>query len=152
MHLHSKSLIPIGLVSAALLAGCGGGGDDKRLSKADFVKKGNEICTRYSAEGKKLGSPNSLADLPSYVDKTVALFDKQLAEMRDLKPPKDLQGDYDKMLATGDDARKALVDVKAAAEAKDEKKITEIGNQASAKNKESNALATKIGLTECAKG
>jgi len=50
----SKGLIvpvAIGLATAAIVAGCGGGGNDTAsLSKAEFVKKANEVCAKTQGQ------------------------------------------------------------------------------------------------------
>ena len=133
-----------------LAAGCGDDEGDA-LSKEEFTKQGNAICTKYDAEGKKLGDPQSVEEIPAYADKALALFDKQVGEMKELEPPEELKADFDKFLATGDDAKKFITDLKSAAEANDEQKIQQVGEEAEARDKESDDLATKLGLTECAK-
>ena len=138
-------------VVSVLAAGCGDDEGGEALSKEEFVKQGNAVCTKYDAEGEKLGDPQSVEEIPAYADKALALFDKQVAEMKELDPPEELRGDFDRFLATGDDAKKFITDLKSAAESNDVKKIEQIGQEAEARDKESDDLATKLGLTECAK-
>ena len=137
-------------VASVLAVGCGDDEGDA-LSKAEFTKQGNGICTKYDAEAKKLGDPQTVEEIPGYADKALALFDKQIGEMEKLEPPEELKGDFDAFLATGDDAKKFINDLKSAAETGDEKKVAEVAEQGDARDQKSDELATKLGLTECAK-
>jgi len=139
------------LLAATIVAGCGGGDDDKRLSKAEFAKQGNEICTRYQKQSDEIADPASLADVPAFVSKAIPLFEKQIEEMTALRPPEELQEDFDAFLATGEEAKQALLDIEEAAKANDEAQVTKISEAAAGREKSSDALATRIGLTDCAK-
>ena len=136
-----------------IAAGCGddeGGGE--ALSKDEFVKQANDVCKKYEAKAKELGDPQSLEELPEYADKAVALFDDQLGELKDLTPPEDMQEDYDALIATGEDAKKTIQDLKSAAQDKDEQEIQKISQDAEKRDQESDKLAADLGLTECSKG
>lgn len=150
--MHRLKIPGVAVLAAVslLAAGCG---DDEggALSKEDFTKQGNAICAKYEKESKTLGDPQSVEEIPAYADKALALFDKQLGEMRELEPPEELKSDFNAFIATGDDAKKFITDLKSAAEANDEQAIQKVGEEAETRDKESDDLATKIGLTECAK-
>src|ERR1051325_7728441 len=75
------------LLIVGLLAGCGGGSG--RLSKAEYAKRADAICTKYNAKLKALARPVGIGDLPAYVDKALPLARKGDDELRALKAPKD---------------------------------------------------------------
>ncbi|CAA9482512.1 MAG: hypothetical protein AVDCRST_MAG85-760 [uncultured Solirubrobacteraceae bacterium] len=149
MHLSKISgLTALALVST-IAFGCGDDEGGGALSKTEFEKQGNEICKKFETESKKLGNPQSIEELPEYADKALALFDKQLGELRELEPPKEYKSDFDKLLKTGDEAKGFIRDLKEAAESKDEKKIAAVGKEAESRDQTSDELAQKVGLTEC---
>lgn len=143
----TKFLTAALLASAIGVAACGG---DEALSKDEFVKQANAACTKYDEKEKEIGEPGSVEEIPEYADKLGNEFDTLKSELDELEPPEELADDYDKLLATADDARSTLDDFKKAAEENDEAKIQQIGEEAERKDKESDALATKLGLTACA--
>jgi hypothetical protein len=134
---------------ALVLAGCGGGGD-KALSKADFVKQGNAACQGYHDATQKIGDPKSLDDIATMTPKVQAEFDKLIAKLKKIKPPSNLSADYDKLLASAETAKGTLESLKTAAAAKDVAKITALGKTASAQDKASDAIANRLGLSACA--
>src|SRR2546423_12486539 len=75
------------IVLAIVVAGCGGGSG--RLSKAEYAKRADAICTKYNAKIRALGRPTAISGLPAYVDKALPLARKGDDELRSLKPPKD---------------------------------------------------------------
>ena len=72
-----------------LVSGCGGGSG--RLSKAEYAKRADAICTKYNAKIRALGRPTAISGLPAYVDKALPLARKGDDELRALEPPKDEQ-------------------------------------------------------------
>jgi len=150
MNLPKLPGIAVLATVSLIAAGCGDDEGDA-LSKEEFTKQGNAICKKYEADAEKLGSPKSIDEVPEYADKAIALFDKQLGDLRDLTPPEDLQEDFDALLATGDDAKKTIEDLKKAAEDKDEQKLQQISQDAEKRDQKSDELASKLGLTECSK-
>ena len=150
MNLSAPPVLTALALASVLAVGCGDDEGGGALSKAEFEKQGNAICKKFEAESKSLGNPETVQEIPAYADKALALFDKQLGELRELEPPDEYKSDFDKLLATGDEAKGFIRDLKAAAESNDEKKIREIGEEAESRDQTSDDLAQKVGLTECA--
>jgi hypothetical protein len=138
------------LSALALLAGACGG-DEKRLSEAEFLKQGNAICKAGNdkidaAAAKEFPNQNERPDLAKFKtfanETLIPSVRQQIDDLDDLKPPKDLQDDMDQLLS---DARDALDKVK-----------EEVNNDTAAfLDNESdpfadvNKKATDIGLTVC---
>jgi hypothetical protein len=134
---------------SVVAAGCGGGGDN-RLSKEDFQQQANAICKKYDEKIKAIGTPTSPADIPAFVEKGIPLIQQGIAELRALRPPADLQGDYDRMLdetAKAIPAARKLADAAAKKDAAAVQEAIQEGNEA---NTASDQLATKLGLPQCA--
>lgn len=146
------SLVLAACAAALTAAGCGGGGGgEKRLGKADFVAKANGICRSYDAKGKALGEPASAADIPAYVKRAAPLAGEQVRALRALedRAPSSVESDYGKALKLLDQQVDLLTQLGAAAG--DQAKSNRIGEQGSQLNEQANALARKIGLTDCGK-
>jgi hypothetical protein len=136
--------VGLALVLACFAAGCGGGGN------GDFKAQAKAICKRYNAKITALGTPSSPADIPQYVEKAVPLIQQGVAELRALEPPQELAADYNRML---DETEKAIPAARAlgqAAAKSDAAGVQKALKEGNAANQNSDRLATKIGLTECA--
>ncbi len=134
---------------AALVAGCGGSG---RLSKADYVKQADAICTKYNAKLKALARPTSIGDLAAYVDKALPLARKGDDELRALKPPKDEEQKAKEWLDQNDSVVGSMERLRDAAKKSDRAGIGIALDQANSANQKANGLARSLGLRVCAEG
>jgi hypothetical protein len=135
-----------------LAAACGGGGSSP-LSRDEFLKKGNDLCSTGNqaiADGSKqvFTDPTSQPS-PEQVAKFVKDIllpneRKQLDQIDKLVPPKDLQSQVDKLLA---DARAALAHIEQLAN-DDPNALFNSQDPFADVNKE----AADIGLTSCGSG
>jgi hypothetical protein len=146
-----------------LAAGCGGGAG-KRLSKAEFVTTADGICKKYNDKSNAIkpdlpptfdptssdATAEQLDKFGDFLDASIGLFRDEVGELRDVNPPEELDGDYnkalsllDKALNVGDDAAKAAHDA-------DRKKLNEKLTESQKHSNAANALAKKLGLTVCA--
>jgi len=141
-----RIFVPIPLLAALLVAGCGG---DKELSKADFTKQANAVCSTYNAEVKKIGQPASMDDLPATADKVVAQFGTLISDLNDIKAPKDQADDFKALIKTAEDAKAQTQKLSDAAKSKDEAAVNKLADESATADKKSDALANKLGLTEC---
>jgi hypothetical protein len=139
----------ITLSLACLAAGCGGGGEH-RLSQEEFQQQADAICEKYDKKIQALGSPQSPADIPAYVQKGIPLLRQGIAELRALNPPADVEDDYNRMLdetAKAIPAAETLADAAAKNDAAAVQDAIKEGQQA---DEASDELATKLGLGRCA--
>jgi len=140
-----RLLVVVALV--ALAAGCGGGSD--RLSRQEFAKRADALCTKYAADLKKLGQPSSFPELASFTDKAVPLAQKLIDDTKKLKPPKDEQATVDRWNVQNQkvvDAIKALGDAARKSDQKAARQALQLGDAA---NSESNTLGKQLGMTAC---
>jgi hypothetical protein len=134
------------------VAGCGGGGSGDRLSKKDYAKQADAICSKYNRKIQALGTPRSLADIGGFADKAVALTRKGNAELSDLKPPRSEEQTAKKWLAQSELVVKAVQDLGAAARKRDAAGIQAALRRGRSANKTANGLARDLGLRVCARG
>jgi len=134
----------------ALVAGCGGG--SHRLSKAEYAKQADAICTKYNAKLKALARPTSISALPAYVDKALPLARKGDDELRALEPPKDEEQSAKEWLDQNDSVVGSMERLRDAAKKGDRAGIQTALNEASSANQTANRLARSLGLRVCAQG
>ena len=133
------------VIGLALLASACGGSSYKGLSKADFIKQADAICTKYNtlatAATKDLNQNSSQAELIAAIrTKLVPLFAQQQTELRKLKPPKEDRATVKQMI---DDAQAAADDIN-----KNTEKFL-AGNGSTVLTEKSDKEETAYGLKEC---
>ena len=140
----------LALLVVLLAAGCGGGSG--RLSKAEYAKRADAICTKYNAKIRALGRPTAISGLPAYVDKALPLARKGDDELRSLKPPKDEEQKAKEWLDQNDSVVGSMERLRDAAKKGDRAGIQTALNEASSANRTANGLARRLGLRVCAQG
>jgi hypothetical protein len=139
----------LALFFAALAGGCGGGGGGG-LSQEEFQQQANAICEKYDKKIQALGSPQSPADIPAYVQKGIPLLRKGIAELRALNPPPDFEDDYNRMLNETAKAIPAAEKLADAAEKGDAAAVQDAIKEGQRSDDASDELATKLKLDRCA--
>lgn len=142
--------VALAIAVVALVAGCGGGSG--RLSKAEYSKRADAICTKYNAKLKALARPTSISALPAYVDKALPLARKGDDELRALEPPKDEEQSAKEWLDQNDSVVGSMERLRDAAKKGDRAGIQTALNEASSANQTANRLARSLGLRVCAQG
>jgi hypothetical protein len=141
-------------VAAALgVAGCGGGDDNKTLSYSDFGKKADEVCTEVNTKTDAIGQKltgKAENDAPLY-DQLIPAVEQGRKDFADLKPPEELQADYDKFLSVTDQQIANAKKAQAAAKAGDQAGYIAIVKSTQPLQAQSNAAASKLGAAVCAK-
>jgi hypothetical protein len=135
---------------AVFVVGCGGG--DDRLSKDELRKQANATCTKYEQKLNAIGTPTSPSDISNYVEKGVPVIQQGLADLRRLKPPADMQQDYDRMLAEVEKSIPAARRLAAAAEKQDAAGVQKALREGQAASDASDDIARTLGLTGCVSG
>jgi hypothetical protein len=144
-----RRALGLALFFAVLAAGCGGGGGDG-LSQEEFRQQANAICDKYDKKIQALGSPQSPADIPAYVEKGIPLLRQGIAELRALNPPADLEDDNHRMLNETAKAIPAAEKLADAAEKSDAAAVQEAIQEGQQADDASDELATKLKLDGCA--
>ena len=142
--------IVLAVVIAGLAAGCGGGSD--RLSRAEYAKRADAICTKYNAKLKALARPADISALPGYVDKALPLARKGDDELRALEPPKGEEQTAKEWLYQNDSVVGSMERLRDAAKKGDRAGIQTTLNEATSANQTANRLARRLGLRVCAQG
>jgi len=102
------------LLPLVWLSGCGGGSDGPP-SRAEFIERGNAICSRAAAEQRALAPPATVESEPpanrtSYIEPVlVKSIEKELRRLKALGPP---PGDKKKIEAIFKEIEKGIEDAK----------------------------------------
>ena len=143
------------VLSAAILgllvASCGGSGGG-RLSKDDYAKQADAICSKYNRKIQALGTPKTLADIGGFADKALKVTRQGNAELRGLKPPANEEQTAKEWIAQNELVAKAVGDLSDAAKKNDKPAIQAALKRGQRANKSANGLARDLGLRVCARG
>ncbi len=154
--MSSKPYLAVLAAIAALgLAACGGDDDDGggALTKADIVKKANEICTKYDKDlsaVKRPGDINDPTQAAPYFRSISDISQKRQGELEDLEPAGDVKADYEAFTGGQKKVADLIGQIAGAAEAKDATKGAALLQQATTAGTPADAAARKVGATACA--
>jgi hypothetical protein len=91
------------LATTVVVAGCGG---SDRLTKSEFMSQADAVCAKYEQKIRSAmrGIPaGNEAQLAGAIERVLPVIRTGNDELRDLKPPENLQDRYDRWLQIGDD-------------------------------------------------
>lgn len=100
------SLIAFIAAAGLALAGCG----DDRLDAGDLRDKANAACNKAHVALEKIKDPKSAGQVPAFINQATAATVALLADIKKLKPPKDLQQEYSLAVAVLGDQAQAMQD------------------------------------------
>jgi hypothetical protein len=161
-------LIACVALGAGVLAGCGGGSDSTTtagasgasgtsggtaLSQDEFVSQANAVCKDVNAKIVALKAPpqGDLSAAADTLDQEIAIITPAISDLSAITPPSDLQSNYTTFV-NALKAQVALVTQFASvAKANDTAKAQALAPKIDAASKKNNAVASDLGLTECAK-
>ena len=122
--MRSLTMLGVGTVTALLLAACGSDGDE--LSQEEFLAQANEICRVGNEEVAQLADEFFPAtgeepteeefqqfieeEGPEFIDTFVSNVRGQIAAVRDLNGPSDLEDDLDPVLDEASEAIDGIAD------------------------------------------
>jgi hypothetical protein len=145
--------VPVIATVLACLVAAGCGGED-RLSREEYIQRADATCKKYEERLKSLEEELQQTDSPQeaakVIDRALPIIREGVGELRDLKPPEDLEGKTDEWLDLNDENTKTLEELREAAEEGDEQKIAELARDADENEKRGDAIAREIGLEACA--
>jgi hypothetical protein len=139
-------------LALVVLAGCGGGGSSKPLTKKEYASKADAICSKYNEKIRALGNPKNISDLAKAADKSLPLIESAVGEFKKLKPPVDEQSTASQWIAQVQSLEKDLKEVRDRAKANDLQGVQAVLPKAQQDNSRSNQLATQLGMSVCNSG
>ena len=157
-----KPALFLAAVVAVLAAGCGGSGGGEPLSKAEFIKRGDAICTKFRAKNQALNknAPAKNPTDPSATDEQVKasapilqkLADNLRAarkEFAELNPPADVKSDWQNTLDDLDQLASQLDDAATAAQNLERQKVVNLYADILRLNRRISNFETDYGFKVC---
>jgi hypothetical protein len=150
------------IVVAGLLAACGSSSSSKTSTSststsastsgaAGFVSSANNICKSALAKVNAIPKPTSTAGLARYLNQAVPIASNETAQLAALAPPSNLQASYQQFLSLTKRQQALARGAQAAANRGDIARAAVLSQRVQPLSTRSNAVASSIGLTECAK-
>jgi hypothetical protein len=113
--------------------------------------KGNAICAKYNAKQRAVSQPKNINELSDALRKLLPIAQQQLDELKKLKPPKEDEDAWKKLLARADQENTFVTKrLLPASDKRDRAKILQLFNDLQTLEQQSNADARKLGLSTCA--
>lgn len=141
-----RSVFLAGLCGLAVVgAGCGGDDENKALSYDETGTRIGEICDTVKFDGLT-GEPAN--DAPILED-AVPDFEKAIDDVRALEVAEELEADRDSFADNAEQQVQIIKEGQAAAEGGDTKEYREILESAQPLDKESDAIASRLGAVAC---
>jgi hypothetical protein len=96
-------IIPAVLLLAVDASGCGGGGNDQ-VTAAELVHKADAICTKERGSFARIQAhpPPNASVAADQTDELIKATEDANSQLRDLKPPEELQSSYDRYIEARD--------------------------------------------------
>jgi hypothetical protein len=136
-------------IGVAVLAGCGGGSND--LGAAELVTMGDSICSQERERFDEIqAAPLTSASVGAeQAAELLEVAEDAQAKLRDLEPPEEIRGTYDRSLDARDRVSDLLAKGKEAAEDKDGAAYGKAQEAAAADAPEREKLARDLGFRVC---
>ncbi len=148
--MHRTPALAFSVLALSACAHGGDGGEGDRLSRDEFVSQASEICDRVEGEIDEVETPDSTDEIPAYVDEILRKIEDGRVELRELKPPEELEARYIEFIAAGEETLETANELKQAAAEGDEAEVQRIRRQASEEDEEADKIARDLGLDACA--
>jgi len=92
----------------AVLAGCGGDGQPKAPSAAEYRREASAICVDANRRAGAIKRPRDLAGLRRFLDQTLVIIEQDTDRLRRLRPPAALRSGHAAALRVQDAAIRRL--------------------------------------------
>lgn len=145
------TVVLLALGAVLVLSSCGGGGG-KRLTKEEFAAKTNALCAAFNKQVNAVAKPKTIDEAVASLNKLLPIDKKLVADVKNLKPPANEEATVKRVVTLGEEQATRVENLIAAIKAKDNAKMTKLIAEGDKSDKESKALFTQLGITECQKG
>ena len=140
----------LALALVLTLAACDSSGGN-RLTKAEYAARANAICARFNKQVRSFGGAESLKALARLSERTLPALDATTQKLRRLRAPKDEQETADAWMSSLDRLHRDVAAIRERAVANDLAGVQRLVPGASRDNRQSDALADRLGATTCSK-
>jgi hypothetical protein len=149
-----RAFAALGFV-VVLASGCGEESkppdEEERLSRADYIRRADEICAEYDRRLDALAEPKTVRDVGRLAEEAFPIAQDGISKLRELRPPKELSRQVTAWLRLNDANVRHIHRLEEAAEDGDTRRVQQIASEAADNEERADALAKEIGLVECAR-
>jgi hypothetical protein len=155
-------LLILGVLTALLVAGCGGGGGETEstptptieepaaLSKDELISRGDGICAEVNAAvGTLANAESEEASATGDSEKIANLYLGMVERLQELGTPEGDSGDYAKFMEAAEELAKVEGELKLAAEREDVAAVEEKGGEAASALESFQTQASVYGFEDC---
>jgi hypothetical protein len=140
------------LLAVVVAAGCGSGGsNDQRLTREQYAKKADAICTKYKQKTDALSRPATLSDLAVVASHVLPLLHSARGELRALRPPQNEEATANAWLDQFDVIIDDVKNIRDNAKRNDSAGVQAAATPALKHNQRANDLAAQLGMSVCSK-
>jgi hypothetical protein len=140
------------LLAIVVLAGCGGSGSSgQRLTREEYAKQADAICSKYKHKTDALSRPATLPDLADLANQVLPLLDDARGELRTLRPPQHEKATANAWLDEFDVITDDVKMIRDEAKKNDAGAVQAAALPALRHNQHANELAAQLGMTVCSK-
>jgi len=140
------------VAACALLAACGSSGE-KRLSKDEYARRADAICTQFNR--RQPSAPNlqnvTVKQVERLAAQTIPLLDRTIADLRRLAPPKDEQTLADRWIASLRRLRVDAANIRDRAHANDLAGVGALVGPSQQDEHSAEQLAARLGTKVCSR-
>jgi hypothetical protein len=143
--------VVVAVWSIAVLAGCGGDGDE--LTEEEFLTQGDEICKEGRQQFAELQKdpPQSAAESAELTRQLIEITEAEIDDLRDLNAPAESQEALDRYLEAREAGLEILERGLQAAEDEDATAYAEAQAQIARSQVDRARLAERVGFEECSR-
>lgn len=132
------------MATALLIAACGGSGGSKTLSEDDFIDELNSICKSADRAISRLDFEDR-----GFFDDVLEEMQNASDELADLKPPADLENDYNDFADNLEDTIKATEDLRDAVDDEDQDATADASDDLTNLGEDADDIADDLGAEDC---
>jgi hypothetical protein len=137
--------------AAALTAGCGGGGGgSSTTSPAQFRTQVSQLCANAQKQINAVPKPQSVKDVPPYLDKTLAIAQPYVDKLDAVDPPSQLESPFNQVVSINKQELDLLKKTKSSLSSNPVAALKKLQRQSDALSQTENARWRQLGVTQCA--
>jgi hypothetical protein len=153
---HGPGVVALAVIGAALAlaagAGCGGdSGGGARLSKQEYARQANALCTSYRKRASALSNPAGAGGSIRKLEQALSLSRRFDADLSKLNPPLGEDAKAKRLGRLLEEQTDVLEQLVGAYKKKDWLKVYALADALGKSGKGSTELFRQLGLTECNK-
>jgi hypothetical protein len=140
------------VLAIVVLAGCGSSGSSgQRLTRDEYAKRADAICSKYKHKSDALSRPADLAGLAKVADQVLPILHSARGELSALRPPQAEEATAKAWLDGFDHTIDDVKKIRDAAKKNDSAAVKAAARPALQDDQHSNELASQLGMTVCSK-